>query len=154
MSEHCSINRLVVFDLNSVTYPSNQVLCYKALSQWNSGRFSDGLSNAAVALEFLVRNLREDEEVRCGLGRTAVTCLSSMLREASTGQAVAAETERRAGEEASGANAELVRAVREAAGTKSGKTVDMVPALQFVELVCERLAKVTAMAWFLKDFFL
>ncbi len=39
-----------------------QVLCYKSLALWNSGRFSDALSTAAVALEHLVKNLKRDDE--------------------------------------------------------------------------------------------
>ncbi len=80
------------------------------------------------------------------LGRTAVVCLSQMLRDAS--QAVKSEAEAKEKEELEEGdpNAALRamasgRAAEEEETKRRGR--DMGPAIDFVELVCEKLSKVS-----------
>ncbi len=72
-------------------------------------------------------------------------CFSSILREAATGEATAEAAVARAKEEASEANAELLRALEEAKKDVRGKKrADMGPAIKFVEVAGEKLGKVIA----------
>ncbi len=39
------------------------MICYKALSLWNAGRYSGALSNSAVVLELLAKRRMEEQIV-------------------------------------------------------------------------------------------